>query len=105
MAVVEVDGSPINVILSDTMPLGMPEHIVANADDSYTVFLNTRLSYEAQKEGFQHAIKHIRNNDYEKHDVQEIEMQAHGLRKSETQKGTMDIVIPWWIVDAILQLA
>ena len=43
----------------------------------YTVYINTRLSNEARYRAFQHALRHIQNNDFEKTDIQQIEREAH----------------------------
>lgn len=66
----------INVKVID-MDVMIPEHLVQNADSSYTIFLNARHSYETQLESYYHAISHIENNDFEKSDVQQIEHDAH----------------------------
>lgn len=66
----------INVQLLD-MDTKIPEHLVKNDDDSYTVFLNARLSQESRTRSYYHALKHIRDNDFEGGDVQGIETKAH----------------------------
>ena len=38
------------------------ESIVPNPDDSYTIFLNARLSREQQIRSYKHALKHIKEN-------------------------------------------
>lgn len=58
----------------DTM---IPEHLVKNDDDSYTIFLNARLSKDSQLKSYYHALKHIIDDDFEKDNVQEIEAEAH----------------------------
>ena len=106
--VVEVNGYPVNVIMSNDMPYGMPEHIIDNQDGSYTVFLNARLNYETQREGFRHAIDHVMNKDYDKEDVQQIEMSAHGLQPDRGEilyAGGPGIDIPIEVVDLILEKA
>jgi hypothetical protein len=69
-------GTIINIcfINADTAII---EQITKNADDSYTIFLNGRMSSAALQEGFEHALGHIRRNDWEKFDVQQIEYEAH----------------------------
>lgn len=47
--------------------------------DGYTVYIDERLGYEQQREAYRHAIKHIRENDFEKEDVDEIEINAHAV--------------------------
>ena len=50
------------------------EAVTQNADGSYTIFIDNRLCKEAQNEAFLHAIKHILDNDFEKADVNKIEL-------------------------------
>lgn len=66
----------INVQLLD-MDTKIPEHLVKNSDDSYTIFLNARLSYESRLKSYYHALKHIEGNDFEKDNVQRIEFETH----------------------------
>lgn len=66
----------VQVLDMDTM---IPEQLIKNSDDSYTIFINARLSQEAQLKAYQHALNHIKNDDFEKYDVQDIESQAHEL--------------------------
>lgn len=61
----------VNVIFRD---LPVPEMTCKNADDSYTIFINARLSSEEQNKMFVHAVKHITQNDFEKLEVQRIEV-------------------------------
>lgn len=65
-----------NIVLLD-MDEMIGEMICKNADDSFTVFINARWSAEEQRKCFYHALKHVRNNDWEKFDVQQIEQEAH----------------------------
>lgn len=66
----------VNVFLVD-LPIGVNESVVPNEDGTYTIFLNARLSIESQALGYDHAIKHIEENDFQKDDADMIEMQAH----------------------------
>lgn len=66
----------INVQLLN-MDTKIPEQLVKNDDDSYTVFLNARLSQESRIKSYVHALMHIKENDFEKINVQEIETNAH----------------------------
>ena len=66
----------INVQIMD-MDTMIPEHLVKNADDSYTIFLNARLSRDRQLKSYCHALKHIKEYDFNKMNVQEIEWEAH----------------------------
>ena len=62
----------INIIITD-MPTSIRGCVHQNADCSYTIFLNARLSIEQQHITFQHEIRHILNNDFEKTDTNNIE--------------------------------
>lgn len=66
----------INVQLLN-MDTKIPDHLVKNADDSYTIFLNARLSQESRVKSYYHALRHIQEQDFEKQNVQDIEIQAH----------------------------
>lgn len=71
-------GHFINVILSDDSG-DVPGSVWHNVDDSYTIFINPNLSYERQKEVFEHELRHITENDFEKFDVQHIEAFSHAV--------------------------
>jgi len=66
----------ISVVLIDVDTM-VGESIFKNADDSYTILLNSRWSAEEQHRCFEHALSHIRHNDWEKFDVNEIERERH----------------------------
>ena len=67
----------INVVLLE-MENGIHEQVTKNHDNGFTVFLNSRDSYEMRRQSYVHAVEeHIQNNDHEKHDIQEIEVAAH----------------------------
>ncbi len=53
------------------------EAVTRNEDDSYTIFIDSRLCKEEQNNAFLHAIKHILQNDFDKTDVNLIELEAH----------------------------
>ena len=61
----------VNVIFKD---IPVPEMCIKNADDSFTVLIDARLSKDEQNKMFIHAVKHITNMDFEKLEVQKIEM-------------------------------
>lgn len=67
----------VNVFLRDFPNTKESEVITENSDGSYTVFLNARLSHDQLIESYRHALAHIENEDFQKEDVQEIEMAAH----------------------------
>ena len=43
----------------------------------YTFYINDKLSPEGRREAYRHALHHIVNHDFEKSDVNEIEVEAH----------------------------
>ena len=77
------NGETINVIVTNDMPVGIPEHIWKNCDGSYTMRLNAKYDQETLQRAFRHAISHIEREDFYKKgsDVSAIEYEAHGLGK------------------------
>lgn len=73
---VDYDHIYVHLINMDTC---VHEMVRNTPTDDYVVFINARLSEQAQHEAFEHAIEHIKNNDFEKSSVQQIEAEAHGL--------------------------
>lgn len=71
----------INVQLID-MDTKIPEQIVKNQDDSYTIFLNSKLSHDEHLKSYSHALMHIRRNDFDKEDADSIENDAHNMEIS-----------------------
>ena len=67
----------VNVSLLDFKERKGNEFVVPNPDGSYTVIINSRLSYSGQLKAYQHALRHIMNNDFEKNNAQSIEYEAH----------------------------
>lgn len=65
-----------NVVITDLDNM-IGECICHNADDSYTIFLNSRWSSEEQRKCFYHALDHVRHNDWEKTSADEIERERH----------------------------
>lgn len=54
------------------------EVVVENEDGGHTIFIDDRLSGDAQKKAYRHALRHIEEDDFGKHgDVGEIEREAH----------------------------
>lgn len=67
----------VNVSLLDFKERKGNEFVVPNPDGSYTIMINSRLSYSGQLKAYQHALHHIMNNDFEKNNAQSIEYEAH----------------------------
>lgn len=74
----------VNVAVIDFKGVKGNEMVTVNEDDSYTILINARLSYEGQLKAYQHALRHINDDDFQKDDVQSIEYSAHQL---ETKKA------------------
>jgi hypothetical protein len=72
----DLRGCDFNVVLMD-LDVAIGETICQNADNSYTIFINSRLSSEMQRRCFEHALEHVRNNDWEKENADEIEYERH----------------------------
>ncbi|MFR5314691.1 MAG: hypothetical protein ACLTH1_01725 [Sellimonas intestinalis] len=64
------------VYLLDGMTVN--EAVTENEDGSYTIFVNKSLCESKQIKAINHALNHIKNNDFEKSNVQNIELVAHG---------------------------
>ena len=74
----------INVIYAN-MPVGIRSYVVANADCSFTIVLNSRLTYERNLLSYVHEMNHIHNGDYEKKcDVDIIEFNTHHTLNFDT---------------------
>ncbi len=70
------DGS-YNIALKD-MPTTVKAVTMPNEDDTYTIIVNSRLSYEQQRSSFKHELFHINKRDFEKVcETDKIEYEAH----------------------------
>lgn len=74
--------SEVFVYLVD-LPDGFQEVVMPCSDGNYTVYIDARLDNIQRQEAYQHAIRHIQNDDFSKTDVQSIEYEAH--RKDELE--------------------
>lgn len=72
----------INVAVIDFKGIPGKELVTENEDGSYTILINARLSYEGQLKAYEHAMKHINSNDFQKEDVQKIEAVAHNTEQT-----------------------
>lgn len=62
------------------LPGTIRSFVVANADLTYTIMLNSRLSREQNIISYKHELEHIQNGDYDKKcSVDLIEITAHGV--------------------------
>ena len=60
------------------LPSGVREMVTPCADGDYTVYINDGISSDERMAAYDHAMKHINGEDFEKCDVQDIESDAHG---------------------------
>lgn len=74
----------VNVVLLD-FPNPGNEMVFENEDGSFTIMINSRLSHNRQLIAYNHAMKHIKNDDFQKQDIQMIEAIAHA---TETPQKT-----------------
>lgn len=58
------------------LPRGINEMVSPAADNSYTIYIDRRLSDDGKMKAYRHALRHCMG-DFEKSDVQEIEDNAH----------------------------
>lgn len=60
--------------------IDLPPHVnemVTPCYDGYTIYLDASLSPYGRKRAYNHALTHIEKHDFEKHDIQQIEREAH----------------------------
>ena len=55
------------------MDTAIDEEVHLNEDGSFTIFLNSRLSWERQMKAYQHALQHIMRDDFSKRCADDIE--------------------------------
>ena len=60
------------------LPSGVKEMVTPCADGNYTVYINDGISSDERLAAYDHAMKHINGEDFEKIDVQAIESESHG---------------------------
>lgn len=70
--------SDVFVHVVDFKNTKISEAVTENCDGSYTIFLNSRMNKQKQRDSYRHALKHIEGDDFNKSDVNSIEKQAHG---------------------------
>ena len=65
------------VIITNFPDTSAQELVTENPDGGHTILLNARLTREAQLKAYDHAMKHIENDDFRKENVQRIEAERH----------------------------
>lgn len=81
----------VNVVVLDFKNVKSREAVTENTDGSYTIFLNARESYEQQVKSYEHALKHIENDDFKQSDVQVIEALAHDIKPIRSNSFSIDV--------------
>lgn len=66
----------VNVHLIN-MDTAKKEAVVPNEDGSYSIFINARLSDAGRLLAYEHAMRHIEAEDFQKKSVQSIEADSH----------------------------
>lgn len=71
-------------VILDNLPHSIGAFVVCDGcDDFYTIVLNSRFSYEMQRQAYEHEMAHIINGDFnrdpygEEIDVSQIEKERH----------------------------
>lgn len=59
------------------MEYGIHEQVIKASDGHHTILLNARDADNQRIKGYEHAIEHLRKEDFEQADVQKIETEAH----------------------------
>ena len=59
------------------LPPGINEAVTPGADDSYTIYIDARLSDREKLEAYYHALRHCEHGDFEREDAQVIEYENH----------------------------
>lgn len=89
----------VNVVLLD-LPTKEKEAVTKNEDGSFTIIINSKLSYKGQLLAYKHAMKHIQDNDFQKYNVQAIEASAHSIKTSNVpvrSKRSQSKKCPDWL--------
>ena len=64
--------------LEYNLPVSIAGYTVLNADNTYTVILNARLTFERRMQAYRHEMQHILTGDYDrKTDVDILELYSH----------------------------
>ena len=80
----------VNVVLMDWPDTKAKEIVTENEDGSFTIFINARISTDAQAKSYWHGMEHIKGLDFQREDVQQIEALAHAQSQHSPQVGTQD---------------
>lgn len=60
------------------LPVSIAGYTISNADSSYTIVLNARLTFERRMQAYQHEMRHILTGDYDrKVDADVLELHSY----------------------------
>lgn len=64
------------------MPRGFHEAVSPGWEDDCTVYVNSKDSIARRIKSVDHAIKHLKRDDFNKENVQQVEAEAHRRRQT-----------------------
>lgn len=74
-----IDGSDFTVRVIDFPDATVGGAVATNDDGTFSIYINSRRSWEAQRESFLHELRHILNDDfYNGKDIREVECERMG---------------------------
>ncbi len=59
------------------LPAAIKGFVRLNEDESYTIILNSRLSYQSNADTYKHELEHIQHGDYANFSADKTEQKAH----------------------------
>lgn len=78
-------GDTVCIAFMDMDPQVKGQAVFSVPDNRFVIYINTLHSLETQHETFLHERAHILNGDFEKEDVQQIELEAHGVDQTDPE--------------------
>ncbi len=61
------------------LPVSIAGYTVSNPDNTYTIILNARLTFERRMQAYLHEMRHICNRDFDRTtDADILELYSHG---------------------------
>lgn len=69
----------MNYVYLIALPDRVREAVTPSGPDEYTIYIDKDLTREAQQAAYDHAVRHIMQNDFDTGSVQQIEAAAHGI--------------------------
>lgn len=83
----------IFIVFVDGFPTTVKAYTKENPDSSYTILINSKISYEQQKKSYEHEMNHIINGDIDSSDnADSIEYRAHGIGENRAHTFNADLI-------------